>query len=302
MSEPHSAEHLNDTRDSWWNHDFLALLAKRTGLDRALRVLDVGAGQGHFGRALAMHLPDGFALDGVDPEPAWVAQATEQGRAWLAQTGRKGTMNYTQGTAESLPFAAHSFDAVVCQTVLMHLRDPAVALREMQRVLVPGGLVLVAEPNNLGMLQRLAVSTLRDAPARLGQQAEDFARLFLGKRALGEGDQMLGARLPELLAGLSELQYCCTDRPFVMAPPYDTPAQRAEIAQLRDRVGRGVAGYRREQAQRYWLAGGGTGEGFEAMYERLLASDREELAAIEAGTHSELTAVVLLVGSGRTAG
>ncbi len=51
--------------------------------------------------------------------------------------------------AESLPFADDSFDAVTCQTVLIHLENPLDALREMKRVLKPDGILICAEPNNL---------------------------------------------------------------------------------------------------------------------------------------------------------
>ena len=50
--EPHSQRYFTDARDHWWNQDYLALLARRLGVDRARDILDVGAGQGHFGRAL----------------------------------------------------------------------------------------------------------------------------------------------------------------------------------------------------------------------------------------------------------
>src|SRR4051812_44702072 len=39
-----------DWRDTWWNADFLDLMARRWGLSSALRVLDVGCGVGHWGR------------------------------------------------------------------------------------------------------------------------------------------------------------------------------------------------------------------------------------------------------------
>jgi SAM-dependent methyltransferase len=47
--------------------------------------------------------------------------------------------HFRQGDAQALPFPAASFDAVLCGYGIMHLAEPAVALREMLRVLRPGG-------------------------------------------------------------------------------------------------------------------------------------------------------------------
>ncbi len=61
----------------------------------------------------------------------------------LARSGRRGRV--VRARAESLPFAAESFDTVVCTLVLCTVPEQGAALREIQRVLRPGGRLLFIE-------------------------------------------------------------------------------------------------------------------------------------------------------------
>jgi SAM-dependent methyltransferase len=105
-------------------------------------------------------------------------------------------VKWRQGTAESLPFADRSFDAVVSQFGLMFFVDRQQALREMLRVLTPGGRLVVAVWDALtnipaydaevALLDRLAgpraANALR-APFVLGDRA-DLSALFKDAGAL----------------------------------------------------------------------------------------------------------------------
>lgn len=114
-----------------------------TGLrqDTALRVvrpgarlLDVGCGRG----AVATLLSDRFdEVHGVDTDEQALAVAAERGVA-VAQVDLD---------REPLPFEDGSFDAVVSLDVIEHVLDPAVFVRELARVLRPGGNVYLATPN-----------------------------------------------------------------------------------------------------------------------------------------------------------
>jgi ubiquinone/menaquinone biosynthesis C-methylase UbiE len=95
-----------------------------------LRVLDVGCGQGVdvYRYALA-----GAEATGVDLTPRHV----ELARAHLAAMGVEAEV--VQGDAEALPFPDETFDRVSSNGVLHHTPDMPAALREIRRVLVPGG-------------------------------------------------------------------------------------------------------------------------------------------------------------------
>ena len=97
---------------------------------RGLRVLDVGCGQGIdvYRYALA-----GAQATGIDLTPRHV----ELARAHVAAMGLEAEI--VAGDAESLPFDDASFDRVSSNGVLHHTPDLPAALREIRRVLVPGG-------------------------------------------------------------------------------------------------------------------------------------------------------------------
>jgi SAM-dependent methyltransferase len=290
---PHSERYFTDARDHWWHADYLALLSRRVGFDGTRRVLEVGVGQGHFARAIAPHLPAGFELVGLDPEARSLALAKPRCDA----LGLSGTFEFVVGRAEHLPFPDESFDLVMCQTVLIHLADPQAAFDEMVRVCRKGGLILACEPNNLAALQRLALTDPTDPDPFLDAR---FAwRCTRGKARLGLGDNNLGIRLPQFFAKLDDVKFAMNDRPWVMAPPYASLQEQTHLDDLRASAAERVHGWERDEARRYYLAGGGTPEDFEADYDAVLKADLRELDAIARGTHFELNAPAMLIASGR---
>lgn len=100
------------------------------------RFLDAGCGDGGLVCAAAAQ---GAAATGVDPDPAMLAAAQSR----TAQAGLEAT--FLAGRVEQLPFADSSFDLVASVTVLCFVDDDAGALREMARVLRPGGRLVLGE-------------------------------------------------------------------------------------------------------------------------------------------------------------
>jgi ubiquinone/menaquinone biosynthesis C-methylase UbiE len=97
------------------------------------RVLEVAIGTG---RNLAHYRP-GVTVTGIELSPAMLAIA----RSRAAELGIAAQL--IEGDAQELPFKDNSFDTVVCALSLCSIPDPAVAIAEMRRVLVPGGRLLL---------------------------------------------------------------------------------------------------------------------------------------------------------------
>jgi SAM-dependent methyltransferase len=281
LGEPHSAAYFDEQRDFWWNLDFLGLVAARLDLAQTRSVLDVGAGLGHWGRTLLAVLSPQATVVGVERDPRWVTQAREH----AARVGLGDRCSFLEGVAEALPCADQSFDLVSCQTLLIHVSDPAAVIAEMQRVVAPGGVVLLSEPNNLaGML--VADSTTAGTPVAALVERIEFALICeRGKAAVGEGNSSVGDLLPGLLAqaGLIDIQTLLNDRTSALVPPYHQPDQdvlkRVIIASADS--GRWI--WSRADAKRYFLAGGGHATEFEARWRRRLEEARQTARELAAG-------------------
>jgi ubiquinone/menaquinone biosynthesis C-methylase UbiE len=104
-----------------------------SGLSRGA-VLDVGAGPGTLALEIARRQPS-LEVVGVDISPEMLAIA----RANAQREGLDGRVRFETGDAARLPFADRSFDLVVSTLSLHHWPDLAASLRELHRVLRPGG-------------------------------------------------------------------------------------------------------------------------------------------------------------------
>lgn len=98
------------------------------------KVLDVACGTGVLARAAASRVAPGGTVVGLDRNEGMLGVARRVAPA----------IEWRHGLAEALPFEDQAFDAVVSQFGLMFFEDRATALREMWRVLRPGGRLAVA--------------------------------------------------------------------------------------------------------------------------------------------------------------
>ena len=102
------------------------------------RILDAACGQG-YGSYL-MKTWGAKEVTGIDIDAAAIAQAS----ALFREDG----LHYLQHTVEQLPFPDASFDVVVSFETIEHIDKPDAFLKEIKRVLRPGGIVVISCPND----------------------------------------------------------------------------------------------------------------------------------------------------------
>lgn len=109
-------------------------VVQAAGVQEGQRVLDVACGTGVLARAASERVGAAGRVVGLDPNPGMlrVAEELAPGAEWR------------EGVAESLPFPDESFDRVLSQFGLMFFQDRPQAVREMRRVLAPGGRLVIA--------------------------------------------------------------------------------------------------------------------------------------------------------------
>jgi SAM-dependent methyltransferase len=104
------------------------------------RVLDVACGTGIVTRLAAERVAPNGIIAGLDVNPAMLAVAR------TLVTSSRTPVRWYETSAEAMPLPDAAFDVVLCQLGLMFMADKGAALREMRRVLAPGGRALISVP------------------------------------------------------------------------------------------------------------------------------------------------------------
>ncbi|HET7366274.1 MAG TPA: class I SAM-dependent methyltransferase [Burkholderiales bacterium] len=149
--------------------EYSFIAQKRIALEflppRLERVLDIGCGPAVLAADL---LERAGEYCGIDLSPQMIAL----GRSRMAAAACGSRCTLSVGDAEALAFADGSFDAIVALGLLEYLPSYASALREICRVLRPGGVAVLAVPNRLSAYRRCR---------RLADRARGALKRLLGQ-------------------------------------------------------------------------------------------------------------------------
>lgn len=159
-------------------------LAAGRPVPRTLRVLDAGCGDGinmTVLRDLLAVRGFGCTLIGSDYNALRLARAPSgQGSLLL------------QADLRAMPFPDAAFDMILCSHVLEHIPEDGEALRELARMLAPGGLLIVAVPNEGCLLAWLRNHVVQPAILRTTDHVQFYTAATLMARAEAAGLSPLG--------------------------------------------------------------------------------------------------------------
>jgi SAM-dependent methyltransferase len=200
------------------------------GLQPGMRVLDVGCGTGDVSFLAARLVgPDG-AVIGVDRDPA----AIELARSRTSLDSVRFLVDDANHLDLDVPI-----DAVVGRQVLMHLPEPAAALRHLRALLAPGGLMAFQEPDWAGAgahphcpLVALTLDRIRETLRRTGADERAGLRLrqVLGDAGLAYPQAILGARVEGGPDSLVYAELAATTRDLLGAMERGGVAMPEEVA------------------------------------------------------------------------
>jgi len=156
-------------------------LLLRAGIQRGMSVVDLGCGVGMTTQLLAELVGPTGEVVGVDYSAAQV----EQARALLPPG--LSNVRFVEASATDTGLHREAFDVVYCRFLLIHLRDPESALREMHGLLKPEGIMAIEDGD------------LTSASSEPRSKLEEFSNLFGALGPKWGVDYTLGRRLFHLV-------------------------------------------------------------------------------------------------------
>jgi len=133
-----------DSNDPWY-----LLVRRQLEPERDIagrRIMEIGCGRGGFACWLATRSPPPNQVTALD----YSSVAIEKGRAYAAAAGIRG-VSWQTGDIQAIAHPDGAFDTVVSCETIEHVPDPRRAVRELARVLRPGGRLFLTTPNYFGV-------------------------------------------------------------------------------------------------------------------------------------------------------
>lgn len=143
------------------------------------RVLDVACGTGVVARLAAERVGSSGSVAGLDVNPGMLAVAR-------SETAAQASINWYEGSAESMPLPDESFDVILCQMGLQFVANKLAAVREMRRILASGGRALISVPGPTPPMFAIMSEALS---RHASPDAATFARVVF---SLHDGDELAG--------------------------------------------------------------------------------------------------------------
>jgi len=132
---------MNDVMSFGIHRIWKKIAMAHTGLKKGMHALDIAGGTGDLTIPMSKQVGATGEVIISDINPAML----EQGRRRLIDKGVAGNVKFVEANAEELPFEDNSFDCVTIAFGLRNVTNKDKALKEMHRVLKPGGRLLVLE-------------------------------------------------------------------------------------------------------------------------------------------------------------
>lgn len=144
---------MDEREPGYVDGGYLSLVAESDGHSRrrilevlvrpGQRVLDVGCGPGTDTPVIAQMVGAEGLVVGIDVDGAMIDRANDR----VASQSFAAWVEHRQADTRALPFSDGAFDLVRAERVLMHVPEHEVAIKEMARVLKPGGTLSLADPD-----------------------------------------------------------------------------------------------------------------------------------------------------------
>ncbi|MBD3170648.1 MAG: methyltransferase domain-containing protein [candidate division Zixibacteria bacterium] len=256
---------LDWQRKSMFSGETVERYARWVGLTRGMIAVDIGCGLGFLGYTFWEYFGQGGHYIGVDIRHSLLREAGDSSRVWK----QNGEASFIAGDVYRLPLSDNSSDMVMCQTLMIHLDKPELALGEMLRLLKPGGIIFCIEPDNFRPTLVPAFTSLPEHDVKTQMLLYRVNLLTnKGRMELGRGDNGIAPRIPHLLAklGMGNIEVRTREEVSFLEPPYDSKGQREKIENMkkhwlnddnfRDRL---------KQHREEFLAGGGDPVEFEKV-------------------------------------